>query len=100
MISPESIQSIIQGANDELVRLANENKKLKDENEELKDENEKLKDRVQEVIDIQTTFDQDCFVLWWTGRNGDEHKLEFKLIQNPMDETMCREVHIYDPTRS
>lgn len=55
---------------------------------------------VQEVIDIHTTCDQDCFVLWWTGYNGDEHKLEFKLIQNPMDETMCREMHIYDPTRS
>ena len=55
---------------------------------------------VQEVVDICTTCDQDCFVLWWTGRNGDEHKLEFKLIQNPMDETMCRKMHIYDPTRT
>ena len=37
MISPETIQSVIQGANDELVRLANENKKLKEENKQLKD---------------------------------------------------------------
>ena len=37
MISTETIQMVIQGQNDELVRLANENKQLKEENKQLKD---------------------------------------------------------------
>jgi len=51
---------------------------------------------VQEIVDIRTTNDPDSYVLWWTGRNGDKHKLELKLVQNPMSEKMCREMDIHE----
>jgi len=100
------LKVILEHDENRMASLITENNKLRGTYNELNSTVAKLRQDlakysgVQEVIDIRTTCDQDCFVLWWTGRNGDKHKLEFKLIQNPMDETMCREVHIYDPTRT
>ena len=100
------LKVILEHDENRMAALITENNKLRGTYNELNATVAKLRQDlakysgVQEVIDICTTCDQDCFVLWWTGRNGDEHKLEFKLVPNPMDETMCREMHIYDPTRS
>lgn len=56
---------------------------------------------VQEVIDIHATCDNyDSYVIMWTDREGQERKIELKLVQNPMDETTGREMDIYDRTRS
>ena len=100
------LKVILEHDKNRMAALITENNKLRGTCNELNATVAKLRqdlakyEGVQEVIDICTTCDPDCFVLWWTGRNGDEHKLEFKLIQSTMDETICREMHIYDPTRT
>ena len=100
------IKSFLEVGNEKWIvcntELRSRNRNLELENAKLRGELSRADDElakysgVQEVVDIRTTNDQDSYVLWWTGRNGDEHKLELKLVQNPMSEKMRREMDIYD----
>ena len=100
------LKVILEHDENRMAALITENNKLRGTYNELNSTVTYLRQKlakyegVQEVIDIRTTNDQDSYVLWWTGRNGDEHKLELVLVQNPMDEKMRREMDIYDRTRT
>ena len=85
------IKSFLEVGNEKWIRQNTElkwrNKALELENAKLRGELSRADDElakycgVQEVVDIQTTRNNESYVVWWAGRNGDEHKLELKLVQ-------------------
>mgnify|MGYP006958158573 CR=1 FL=1 len=73
-----------------------DNAKLKGKLSRANDELAKY-NGVQEVVDIRAECNNlDYYAICWTGRDGDKHNLELQLVKSPMDETMHREMDIYE----